>query len=174
MDPVSIIGGIAAVGQVAGTATKCVKALYEISYEAGVLAEEIELFAAHVDVFAFTISNAHSTIRDHYQNDNRSSTIHELHKHGILRKAACQSRHVVRRVKELRQQLMVYEAAPHLWARILWVWRREKRNSICLWMDRIQAHFQLMMTQVTYEILKRRAANPSALDRRLFDFEKEM
>lgn len=174
MDPLSIIGGIVAIGQAAEAVCTCANALYQISCKAGTLGEEIDFFASNVHVFGFTVSQAHRTIRDHYVNDNTSTTIQKLNKSSVLDSLAFQCECVMKRVENLQGRVSGHNRALDLVARFRWLLNKENRNDIYLTMDRIKMSFQLIMTEVMYEILERRSSNPSDLERKLCDFKKEM
>jgi hypothetical protein len=175
MEPLSIIGGIVAVGQAAETATRWVDILYQVSCKAEAIAQGVDFLASHLNTFASTISGAHNTIRDHYESNRESKTIQRLHDNGAFCNLASQTKYLMRRVKELKKQLKEYQETPDILARILWTFKKEKREFICLWMDRVQASFQSIITQVTYEALQKRlVSNPSAQDPELYDIIKEM
>ncbi|RDL37185.1 uncharacterized protein BP5553_04618 [Venustampulla echinocandica] len=174
MEPLSIIGGIVAIAEAAGAVAKCADGLYRISYKAGVLAEDVELFASHVHVFGSTIFNAHRTIRDHYLNDMTSTTIQKLHKSFALDLLTFQCDCVTKRVSSLQERVNDHNGPLGLWMRVLWLLDKEKRNDIYLSMERIKLSFLLIMSQVMYEILEQRALSPSPLERQLCDFRREM
>jgi hypothetical protein len=174
MDPLTIIGGIVATGQAAEVVGSCASALYQISCKAGVLEEEVELFASNVHVFGSTVSQAHRTIRDHYLNDNTSTMIQKLNKSSVLDSLAFQCECVMKRVESLQKRVSGHNRAPDFVARFLWLLNKEKRDIIYLTMDRIKMSFFLIISQVMYEVLERRSLNPSALERRLCNFSKEM
>lgn len=80
----------------------------------------------------------------------------------------------MKRVRSLQERVNDHNGAPDFWAWFLWLLNKEKRNDIYISMDRIKLSFLLIMSQVTYEILERRVSNPSALQRNLSDFRREM
>lgn len=175
MEALAIIGGIAAVGQAAELTTKWVDILYHVSCKAEAIAQDVDVLACHLSTFASIISSAHCTIRDHYESDRKSKTIQRLNDDGTFRNLASQTKYLMRRVKGLKKQLKDYQATPDLVARFLWTVKKGSREFICLWMDRVQALFQFIMTQITYESLKKRlVSNSSAQDPELCNILKEM
>lgn len=175
MDPFSIACGIIAVGQATTAVAKCAEKLYQISYNAGKLEDEVQFFACHIDVFASTISSVHSTIRDHYIHNSNSRTIRKLHEHAALRTLASQSKLLMRRIKKLLPRSKAHETGLGIWDRVRWVFmQKEERKDICLWMERVKLSFLLIMLQVMYEALQQRASNESSLEQKVYNVEKEM
>jgi hypothetical protein len=175
MEALAIIGGIVAVGQAAELTTKWVHTLYRVACKVEVIAQDVDFLACHLDTFASTISSAHCTIRDHYESDRNSKTIQRLNDEGTFRNLATQTRYLMRRVDNLKKQLEDHQARPGLVARVLWAFKKEGREFICLWMDRVQALFQSIITQVMYESLQKRlVSNPSAQEAELCNILKEM
>ena len=174
MEPLSIVGGIVSIGEAAGAVAKCAHILYSISYKAGYLAEEIDLFASQVDVFGSIISSAHRTIRNHYMKDRTSTMIQKLYKSSTLDSLAFQTTCVIKRIENLQKRVNNHNGTPDFLARLLWLLKKEQRNHIYIWMDRIKLSFLLIMDQVVYEGYKWHALDPSTLDRELFDLKREM
>jgi hypothetical protein len=175
MEALAIIGGIAAVGQAAELASMWVDTLYRVTCKAEVIAEDVDFLACHLGTFASTISSAHCTIRDHYESDRNSKTIQRLNDEGTFQNLASQTRYLMRRVNNLKKQLKDYQATPDLVARLLWTCKKRGREFICLWMDRVQALFQSIITQVMYESLQKRlVSNPSAQEPELCNILEEM
>lgn len=174
MEPLSIVGGIIAVGQATGSIVKCAEVLYEISYKAGVLAEDVKFFASHIDSFGSIISGVHSIIDFHYKNDKNSSTLQRYHERNTLKQLASQSKRLMCRVRKLEPRLKARETQLGLLGRLRWLRQKDKRTDICLWMDRVKLSFQMIMHQVMYEALQQRASNPSSLEREHRDLRREM
>jgi hypothetical protein len=106
---------------------------YRIRGKADALAEEVQFFASHVHVFGSTISSAHRIIRDHYLNDNTSTTIKKLHKSSALDSLASQCQCVMKRVEKLQERVNDHNGAL---GRFLWLLNKEKGMTyISLWID---------------------------------------
>jgi hypothetical protein len=174
MDPVSIIGGIAAVGQVTATVIKCANILYQVSYKAGTMAEDVEFFASQIHVFGSTISSVHNTIREHYIKDNNSMVLWRLHKYTTLSNLATLSKQLMRRVNKLQPQTKAQRPSLGIMQGLRWYMKKEERKDICLSMDRLQLSFLLIMMEVTYEALQQHASSPSSLEKELWDIKREM
>lgn len=173
-DPLTIIGGIAAIGQATAAVIKGTKFLHRLADKAGGFSDDVELFASHVTVFGSTISSAHNTVRDHYLRDNRSVALRRLHKHATLNALASQSMSLMRRMKEAQPHVKSGRKKLGLFDRVQWLRKEKHRSDLCQWMARVQASFQLILHQITYEILQHRASNPASMDSELFDLRREM
>ena len=174
MDPLTIFGGIAAIGQVTGTVIKYAEIFYQISYKAGLLIDDVEFFAHHVNVFGSTISGVHNTISAHYKKSKRSPTLQRLHEHSVLMDLANMTKRLMRRVETLQPRLQLQKMKLGLLGRYRWITQDKERKEVCMWMDRVGQSFSLIMHQVLYEALEQRASEPTASMEEKSDLRKEM
>jgi hypothetical protein len=172
MDPLSIVGAIAALSQLTTSVAKCSKMIYEVSGKTGQLEEDVKFFASHLNTFEALLSNAHATIRDHFRANRNSPVVKRLQAKQALQNLTIQTKHILRRMKNLRPQSR--GQAMNVWERCKWIVKKEARDEICLWMSRIQVHFHMVTESVHYEALIARKENPSLGDEILYNFREEM
>ncbi|KAH6680473.1 hypothetical protein B0J14DRAFT_648851 [Halenospora varia] len=174
MEPLSLIGGIVAIGQASQTICKVARTLYKVSYNAGSISEEVESFASHVDIFGFTVTDAHSSIRDHYMSFQGTTSFRRFQQLKTLKKLAAHVQYLMRKIKVILPKLKGRNRRLKFMTRFQWMRGNEERNRLCVSMDRIQLSFLLIMQQLTFEALQQRAADPSPIQQELYEFRKEI
>ncbi|KAH8668258.1 hypothetical protein BGZ60DRAFT_528584 [Tricladium varicosporioides] len=174
MDPLALVGGIVAVGQASHTICKVARTLYKISYGAGSISEEVASFASHVDIFGFTVTDAHSSIRNHYMSFQEAKSFRRYQQHGTLRKLAAHVKYLMQKIKAILPKLRGRQGRLKFITRFQWVRGNEERSGLCASMDRIQLSFLLILQHLTFEALQRSAANPPSVQQELYDFKQEI
>jgi hypothetical protein len=175
MEALAIIGGISAVAELSSSAVKCSKILYKVSKNAGALQDEVEDFAQHFNIFVCIVTNTHKTCRDHYLNDNRSLALQRCDEHKLLDALADRSKFIIKRVEKLKPELKPGDSSPGFRERLRWLFlEKEERDVVCRKMQEVQLSFQMIMAQITYEVLQQRAANPTPEEEMMCNFRKEM
>lgn len=174
MEPLSLIGGIVAVGQASETICKLAKTIYQVSYNAGNIEKDVKFFASQVDIFGSTVSSAHSSIREYYIKCPEFESFTRFEELDTLEKLAAHVQHLMFRVESLLPSASHSETRLNFWHRFQWMLEKDERKELCLSMDRVQVNFLLIMHQLSLEALQRRACDPSPLDQQLCDFKREM
>ena len=171
MDPLSITVSILALSKATTKTIKWAKILYGMSKDAGPLAEEVKFFAFHINIFGTTISHAHTTIREHHLKCEDSSTLRTYAKQNVLKMLATQSENLVRRLETLHPRSEKYTT---FMGRLKWFLKKEKRDGLLLWVERVKTSFLLVTQQIMLEDLQQRARQPRLAESGLFNFETEM
>lgn len=175
IDPLSFTASIMAVIGAANFVVKGANSLYRISRDAGSMAKDVEFFASHIATFGSIVSSVANTLRDHFDKHSESLTLNRMFKHNTLDGLQRQVRHLMQRVKHLRPRTKAREVVLHWRARLRWVWQKSQREELCLWIDRVKDAFLLVMLQVMYEALERRASeSQSTPSKEIFRLEREM
>jgi hypothetical protein len=174
MDPLSICASVLAVSGAAGTASKAANSFYKMARKAGKAGEDMKFFSAHIDAFASIIHSAYSTIRDHYSEDNKSRTLEQLNQKATLTGLVFQVKHIIKGVKTLEPQLRPHTTGLSLKESFLWVWKGSEREELCVWMERVQLQFFMVMLQITYEALQQKASLQNSLQPEGFDFKRDL
>ena len=173
MDPLSILGAIAAISQVTGTVGKCSKLIYDASINAGGLSYDVCFFASHLDNFEVILAQANSTIREHIIRNPKSAAIKRVRDGRVLQRLAKHIKYLLRPYLEGFRRGSKGQSMNFM-ARVKWLMRKEARNEMCLWMQRIQTHFQVIMETITIEMLSERQDNPLPGDHILFNSKIEL
>jgi hypothetical protein len=174
MDPLSIIASTIAVGGAATAASRCAQAFYKIAHKAGVISEDVTLFAYHIDNFGSSVSSVHNTIREHFMKYQQSLVLQRLNSQSTLKKLAYESRILMKRLRGLEPDVKDRGVGLGMIGRAKWFFKSKEREELCIWMERVKMSFLMIMYEVIYEALQQRALSPEPLPPGLFDLQREM
>ncbi len=147
MDPFSIIGGLAAVTQLCGTALTVANVAHRFARNAGGASAEVKRFADQVRIFADGVRIAELSLRNYCtdtKNQESPLVLFVCSRH-LLDLIGDEAKVVQQRLRIIRDQIKGLGSSSILWAAIKWTWKRPSILGLVPEMESIKSSLNLMV-----------------------------
>jgi len=161
MEAIAVIGGLAAVLQLADASSRCASTLIRFSKNAGSASEEIAHFATQNKTFSSSVRLAYVTLSYHCSRHRVSPVINYIRSKAILEGLDDESRYVRTRVKEADKRIRSLETTFKLWGMLRWTICRDSVLGLSPQMDSIKHSLLLVMQTVQLEVMMKDKEQPT-------------
>lgn len=163
MDPLTIFGGISAIGGIAFATSQMAIKLHRIARNVGSVRDEVKTFATSADSFSTVISMAHDTLRRYCsEGSNTPEMLRYMYDQEVISRIVADSRHLSRRIKEVKPQMNALKSRFDWMCRIKWVLQKKDVQALRLEMESVKTSLTLVfMTLKLDESIKR---NPQSAE----------
>jgi len=153
MEVLGVVGGLAAVLQLANAASRCASTLIRFSKNAGSASLEIAHLANQINTFHQSVHVAHLALSRHCSAYTESPVIAYIASSDLLGGLGDESRYVRTQVKEARKRIVSMESKYRLWAAIRWSFSRDSILGLSPQMDSIKHSLTLVMQTAQLEVM---------------------
>lgn len=174
MDPLSVAASVVALSTAVHAATKVTRQLYHVARNAGKFKDDVEFFAAQVDLFGSMVNSASSTIEDHLEK-YKSSEILERLGPKALDHIASQAKYVLRCITGVKRKIPPHKTGIKLFIeRFKWLMNAPERDEIFLYMERIKSSLLFIATYLCLEALNHKVHSPNISAQKVKELKLKM
>ncbi|KAK3308465.1 uncharacterized protein B0T15DRAFT_572631 [Chaetomium strumarium] len=146
IDPLTAIGGLAAVLQLSSAAAKVVDALCKFAEDARFARAEIQRFAGQVRTFCHIITIARNNLRRYCREFSKSPLVKYISKHNVLDSICSEAAAVEQHIWDIDLEVAKLESQSALWASIKWVFKRSSILELSPEMQSLMASLNLLQS----------------------------
>lgn len=152
----AVVGGIAAVVQLATSARRCARFLRRFAADAGGAADEVERFAIQIKTFSDTIGVSQFTISSFCNKNPRSPMVAFIASHRVIENIINDAEHVQNHLEAIQDQVEGISSRFPLLVSIMWAFRKSSFRELYPEMESVKTSLSLLMlnTQLAATLAK--------------------
>jgi hypothetical protein len=158
-EALAIIGGLAAVLQLAGLATNFSGSLIRTAREAGSAKDEIEAFALDIGASAQVIQLAHKTLVRHCEDEGNSDVLRYVRREHVLESVSQQSALIEKRIRIIRPKIRKMRSDVKILLYLKWIWKRQGLKELHPRMESVKSNMNLLALVVLLEVAIHKSPN---------------
>jgi hypothetical protein len=144
MDPFTIIGGLAAVVQLCGTARAVAKVAYRFASNVGGASAEVKRFAIQVLLFCDVVEAAELSLRNYCTENEESPLVDFICSRRILDNIGHEAEAVEEHLRAIHDQVRGLGSSSILWASIKWTLKKSSILGLVPEMECVKSSLNLL------------------------------
>ncbi|KAL2128564.1 hypothetical protein VTI74DRAFT_9021 [Chaetomium olivicolor] len=169
-EALAIVGGVAAVLQLATSARKFAQVLYSFAADAGAAGTEVERFASQVQSFSDTTEMAQAGLYHYCVENPDTPVVTFIKSRGVLANIDIEARTVKRHLRTIQLRVKNLQSRSMLWASIKWSFKKSSILELGPGMESVKTGLSLALATAQLEAIihvSRLGTNSEEIRRRI-------
>ena len=146
-----IIGGLAAVAQLCGTARTLAKVIYRFSRNVGGASGDVRRFANQVQTFSDLVEAAELSLHSYCTKNPKSPLVVFIRSRRILDNIGDEAKAVQEHLRDIRARVRGLRSSSILWASFKWTWNKSSILELVPEMESVKGSLNLLLAISGFE-----------------------